>query len=69
MFSEEHTLESSSNQIEHRFLPLIKDHSFKHPPPPSITIADMVFDHNAMLAFPQEKLSHYTTGILLCSVV
>ena len=38
--------------LEHRFLPLINDHLFRHPPPPN----------NAMLAFPQEKNSHYTTA-------
>ena len=29
------------------------------PPPPD---NDRVCDHNAMLAFPQEKISHYTTA-------
>ena len=49
MFSEKHTLESSNNQIKHKFLPLIKDHSFKHPPPPPYkTIADRVCDHNVI---------------------
>ena len=33
------------------------------PPPPPRSDNDRVCDHNAMLAFPQEKLSHYTTGL------
>ena len=75
---EENTLESSSNEIEQhtlyvrtarqskrdvlQFLPIISKFllMFKdgflpliiHPPP----------DHNAMLAFPQKKISHYTTA-------
>ena len=42
------------------FLPLINDHSFRHhtPFPPD---NDRVCDHYAVLAFPQEKISHYTT--------
>ena len=84
-FSEEHTLESSSNEIEQRciytpyerqrkrdvlqYLPLSK----KLPPPPHCLNIDLypspppppdndrVCDHNALLAFPQEKISHYTT--------
>ena len=45
--------------FEHRFLPLISDHSFRHPPPPD---NDRVCDQNAKLALPQEKISHYTTA-------
>ena len=30
-----------------------------YPPPPN---NNRICDHNAMLAFPQEKISHYTTG-------
>ena len=48
--------------FEHGFLPLIHDHSLRHPPPPPDN--DRVSDHNAMLAFPQEKISHYTTAHL-----
>ena len=29
---------------------------------PPLPDNDRVCDHNAMLAFPQEKISHYTTG-------
>ena len=45
--------------FEPGFLPLINDHSFRYtppPPPPPITIG------YAMPAFPQEKISHYTTA-------
>ena len=31
------------------------------PPPPSLKDNHRVCDHNAMLAFPQEQISHYTT--------
>ena len=47
-----------TSMFEHGFLPLIKDHSFKDPSP-SKTIGYVT--NNAMLAFPQEKISHYTT--------
>ena len=30
-----------------------------YPPPPD---NDRICDHNAMLVFPQEKISHYTTA-------
>ena len=34
------------------------------PPPPHPTLENgRVCDHNAMLAYPQEKISHYTTGV------
>ena len=46
--------------FEHGFLPLINDHSFKDPSP-SKTIGYVT--NNAMLAFPQEKISHYTTAL------
>ena len=46
--------------FEHRFLTLINDHSFRHPPD-----NDRVCDHDAKLAFPQEKISHYTTVCLI----
>ena len=38
--------------FEHRFVP---------PPPDN----DRVCDHNALLAFPQEKISHYTTELVI----
>ena len=45
------------------FLPLINDHSFRqHTPLPPDN--DRVCDHYAVLAFPQEKISHYTTAYL-----
>ena len=34
-----------------------------HSPPLPRSDNDRVCDHNAMLAFPQEKISHYTTGL------
>ena len=42
-----------------------------YPPPPD---NDRVCDHNALLAFPQEKISHYTTACIVahlycCSLV
>ena len=43
---------------EHRFLPLIIHSGTPSPPPNN----NRICDHNAMLAFPQEKISHYTTG-------
>ena len=88
IFSEEHTLKSSSNEIKQcylsttrqskrdvlQFLPIISKlsplfehgclpliiHSCTPPPPPPDD--DRMCDHNAMLAFPQEKISYYTTG-------
>ena len=47
--------------FEHRFLPLKNDDSFRNPPPP-LKDNHRACDHNAMLAFPQEQISHYTTG-------
>ena len=38
--------------------PPLFEHRFVPPPPDN----DRVCDHNALLAFPQEKISHYTTG-------
>ena len=35
--------------FEHRFVPPLLDN-------------DRVYDHNSLLAFPQEKISHYTTA-------
>ena len=32
-------------------------------PPPPITIGYVTINHNALLAFPREKISHYTTGL------
>ena len=90
IFSEEHTLESSSIiELRHthhmigrqpkrdvgllQYLPIISEiivsclkmfftidkwPSIQAPPPPD---NDRVCDHNAMLAFPQEKNYHYTT--------
>ena len=55
-----HYLKNYTPLFEHRFLPLKNDHSFRHPPPPPGN--NRVCDHNAMSAFPQEKISHYTTG-------
>ena len=46
--------------FEHRFLPL-KNDSFRKPPPP-LKDNHRACDHNAMLVFPQEQISHYTTG-------
>ena len=46
--------------VEHGFLPLINGHSFRHLRP----LPDKVCGHNAMLAFPQEKISHYTTVLV-----
>ena len=85
IFSEEHTLESSSNKIEqcytHRttskdvlqFLPIISklspmfehNNSYRHPPPLN---NNRICDHNAMLAYPQEKISHYTTAVMVCAL-
>ena len=48
--------------FEHEFLPLINAQSLDYPPPPPHN--DRVFDQSAMLAFPQEKISHYTTSLL-----
>ena len=45
--------------FEHRFLPLKNDDSFRNPLP--LKDHHRACDHNAMLAFPQEKISHYTT--------
>ena len=45
--------------FEHRFLPLKNDDSFRNPHP--LKDNHRVCDHNAMLAFPQERISHYTT--------
>ena len=47
--------------FEHRFLPLNNDDSFKNPPPP-LKDNHRVCDRNAMLAFRQEQISHYTTA-------
>ena len=52
--------------FEHGFLPLIHDHSLRHPPPPD---NNRVSDHNAMLAFPQEKIFHYTTDFRYSIVI
>ena len=49
---------SLSSMFERGFLPLII-HSGT-PPPPRDNYR--ICDHNAMLAFPQEKISHYTTA-------
>ena len=50
------------SEFEHRFLPLKNDHLFRnHPPPPPPNDNHRVCDHNAMPAFPQEQISHYTT--------
>ena len=46
--------------FEHRFLPMKNDDSFRTPPP--LKDNHRVCDHNAMLAFPQEQISHYTTA-------
>ena len=48
--------------FEHRFLPLKNDDLFRNPPPPTLKDNHRVCDHNAMLAFPQEQISHYTTA-------
>ena len=55
--------------FEHRFLPLKNDDSFRNPLP--LKDHHRACDHNAMLAFPQEKISHYTTAFATsaCSVV
>ena len=37
------------------------DNSFGHPPRPPPPDNDKICGHNAMLAFPQENISHYTT--------
>ena len=51
-------LKHYTSMFENGFLPLMNDHhSFKQPPPLD---NDRVCDHNAMIAFPQEKTSHYT---------
>ena len=36
------------------------------PPPPPPPDNDRICGHNAMLAFPQEKISHYTTASRPC---
>ena len=53
--------------FEHRFLPLKNDDSLGTPPP--LKDNHRVCDHNAMLAFPQEQISHYTTGSGACSPI
>ena len=52
-------LKTDTPKFEHVFLPVIKEHSISHP---SLPRPDRVGDHNAMPAFPQEKISHYTTA-------
>ena len=47
----------------HGLLPSSNDHLLMHPSLPPIPIG-----HNAMLAFPQEKISHYTTDYM-CDLV
>ena len=52
-----------------QYLPLSKklpppplfEHRFVTPPPPPPPDNDRVCDHNALQAFSQEKISHYTT--------
>ena len=53
-------LKKYTPMFEPGFSPLIIDHSFRHtpPPPPPKTIG------YAMPAFPQEKISHYTTACI-----
>ena len=48
--------------FEHRCLPLKNDDLFRNPPP--LKDNHRACDHNAMLAFPQEKISHYTTELM-----
>ena len=47
--------------FEHGFLHLINDHSFRHHTPLHPDNDRVCDNHYAMLAFPQEKNSHYTT--------
>ena len=47
------------SSIQHGFLPLI---IYSGTTPPTDT--DITCGHNAMLAFPQEKISHYTTAYI-----
>ena len=47
--------------FEHRVLPMKMTIDLGTPPPPP-NDNHRVCDHNAMLAFPQEQISHYTTG-------
>ena len=57
-------LQKYTSMFEHGLLPCLPtDYLFMHPPPPP-PHNDRIYDHNAMLAFPQEKISHYTTGWL-----
>ena len=46
--------------FEHRFLPL-KMMIHLGTPPPTLKNNHRVCENNAMLAFPQEQISHYTT--------
>ena len=50
-------LKKYTTKFEHGFVSLIK--TIRSGTPPD---NDRVSDHIAMLAFPQEKVSHYTTG-------
>ena len=49
--------------FEHGFLLLVNDHSFMHPhpPPPPPPDNDRISHAALMIAFPEEKISHYTT--------
>ena len=49
-----HYLKIIPHLFEHEFLP-----PSSPPPPPN---NNRIYDHNAMLSFPQEKISHYTTA-------
>ena len=55
-----HYVKKYTTMFEHRFLLLKNDHLFKNSPPPPPNDNQRVCDHNAMLAFPQEQISHYT---------
>ena len=48
--------------FEHRFLPLKNDDLFRNTPPPPLKDNHRACDHNAMLEFPKEQISHYTTA-------
>ena len=52
-----------SKKIPHHCHQCLNIDLYPPPPPPD---NDRVCDHNALLAFPQEKISHYTTEGVRC---
>ena len=54
-------MDSCKNMPVSHYLTLIIHSGTPSPPPPPPPDNDRICDHNAMLAFPQKKISHYTT--------